>query len=53
MYMAWLWYEAGHDTINHFVLAISMVYLVAVVMMTLQHITVVLQHKVLCEQGMR
>lgn len=34
-----LWYEAGPDTINHFVLALSMVYLVAVAMVTLQHIT--------------
>lgn len=47
------WYQAGPDTINHFVLALNMVYLVAVAMMTLQHISVVLQHKVLCEQGMR
>lgn len=40
-----------YDTINRFVLALNAVYLVAVAMMTLQHITVVLQQKVLCEQG--
>lgn len=46
-----LWYQAEPDTINHFVLALNMVSLVAVAMMTLQYTTVVLQHKVLCEQG--
>lgn len=37
------WHQATPDTINHF----------AFNMMTLQHITLVLQHNVLCERGMR
>lgn len=45
--------QTGPDTIYHFVLALNMVSLVDVAMMTLQHITVVLQSKVLCEQGTR
>lgn len=45
--------QAGPDTVNHIVLALNVVSLVAVAMMTLQHIAVVLHHKVLCEQGTR
>lgn len=42
-----LWHQARPDTINHFVLALNMVSPAAVVMMTLKHITMALQHKVL------